>query len=291
MVTIWNETLEAQFTTFRAELIRLRDVDGRDFLWNGNPEVWKGHSPVLFPIVGMVPDNIVTINGKDYPLGQHGFAPLSEFTIVDLARSSCTFRLEADEKTRNSYPFDFRLDIRYTLSANTLSMAAAITNHSTDVMPFSFGFHPGFCWPLPEAGARESHFLEFEKTEDSPIRRPLNGLLDPIKYANPIEGRALPLHDELFELGAVMFDEISSRQVRFGTDRGPYLDVRWTNLPHLGIWTKPGANYLCIEPWQGMSALPDFKAELSQKPGILLLEPGNTQEFAMLVTVVDRPTW
>ena len=287
MITIRNEQLEAQFTLWRAELVALRDRRGREFLWDGNPEVWKGHSPILFPIVGMVPNDIATISGKSYPLRQHGFAPLSEFTLIESATDACIFRLEANAETRKSYPFDFTLDIRYALVAGTLSMTAIVSNRSESDMPYSFGFHLGFRWPLPDAGPRAGHVLEFEREESAPIRRPQDGLLDPQTFENPIDGRRLLLRDALFEQGAMMFDEIASRRVRFGSDRGPYLDAKWKNLPHLGIWTKPGAHYLCIEPWQGMSAPSNFKGELSEKPGILILKPGETNEFTMLITVVD----
>jgi galactose mutarotase-like enzyme len=290
MISIQNDILEARFTAWRAELVALRDHRrGRDFLWNGDPTVWKGHAPILFPIVGMVPADSVAINGRPHTLRQHGFAPTSTFEVVQSAPTTCAFRLVSSPETLAAYPFDFSLDIVYALEGATLSMLATVSNRSATEMPFSFGFHPGFCWPLPGAGPRDQHAVEFAEDERSPIRRPLNGLLDPVLHPTPVAGRTLALSDDLFEQGAVMFDQLASRSLRFGTEQGPSLEIEWRNLPHLGIWSRPGAGYLCIEPWQGYSALPDFDGELAAKPGTILLEPGMIRDFSMTVTIVDQP--
>jgi galactose mutarotase-like enzyme len=56
-------------------------------------------------------------------------------------------------------------------------------------------------------------------------------------------------------------------------------------MPHLGIWTKPGAGYICIEPWQGHADPEDFEGELAVKPGVVLVQPSEKRSFAMKVTV------
>jgi galactose mutarotase-like enzyme len=289
MVIIRNESLQAEFTTWRAELAGFGDHEGRQFLWDGNPDVWNGSSPILFPIVGMVPNDSVAIGGRMYTLLQHGLAPRSEFALISAEASRCVFRLESSNATREFYPFDFCLDIAYSLSGDTLTMAASVTNRSSEPMPYCFGFHPGFRWPLPGAGDRLDHFVEFEKQEEAAVlRRPLDGLLDPAEYPSTIVDRRIALRDELFTDGAMMFLDLASRRLRYGSERGPYLDIEWHNLPHLAIWTKPTAGYLCIEPWQGYSAPVGFAGELAEKPGILTLLPGEERDFKMSVTVVYR---
>ena len=56
-------------------------------------------------------------------------------------------------------------------------------------------------------------------------------------------------------------------------------------MPHLGIWTKPGAPFLCVEPWQGYAAPEGFAGELATKPGIVRLEPGASASYAMTIEV------
>jgi galactose mutarotase-like enzyme len=56
-------------------------------------------------------------------------------------------------------------------------------------------------------------------------------------------------------------------------------------MPHLGIWTKPGAGFICIEPWQGYADPEGFEGELAEKPRIVLLEPGTARSFHMVIAV------
>lgn len=288
MVSIRSEFLHAKFTSWRAELVGFGDHSGREFLWDGDADIWKGTSPILFPIVGRVPNDSVMIGGRLYGLRQHGFAPSSEFALMAAEEGSCIFRLEASAATRELYPFNFCLDVAYGLNRNTLTMTAKVTNRSADVMPYSFGFHPGFRWPLPDAGERLEHFIEFEEEESCALRRLSAGLLDPKPYPSPVAGRRIELRDELFSDEAMMFFDLESRRLRYGSGKGSYLEIEWRNLPHLGIWTKPLAGYVCIEPWQGFPTPLGFDGELSEKPGILLLQPGEHRDFEMSITVIGR---
>lgn len=285
MVVIRNAALRAEVSPFRAELVSLRTSDGHELMWDGNPDVWKGSSPILFPIVGMVPNDEVKIDGQSYRLQQHGLAPRAEFVVAQIEPNCCAFRFEASPETSVSYPFDFCLDVTYSLIDDSLIMSAVVSNRSEAVMPFSFGFHPGFVWPLPEAGARSAHSVEFEKEELGGMRRPLDGLLHPQIFESAISDRRIGLKDSLFDDGAMMFFDLASQRLRYGSDQGISLDIQWHNLPHLALWTKPGAGYLCVEPWQGFSAPVGFTGELAEKPGIVNLPPSDQREFKMVVTV------
>lgn len=286
MIAIENQFLRAEFTSWRGELVRLRDSRGLDFLWNGNPDVWKGHSPILFPLVGMLPDNSVIIEGTRYTMQQHGFAPASEFSLIHYAEDQCTFRLAANHRTQALYPFNFCLDIQYAISGPALSLKATVTNTDVRRMPYSFGFHPAFNWPIPDASSRDSHVIVFEKTETAPIRRPQNGLLRPERFPTPVEGKHLRLRDELFSDGALIFDELASQKLAFEGPESTVLKISCTNLPYLGLWTRPGAGFLCIEPWQGLPSPVGFSDELANKPGILCLDPGHNAVFEMIVELV-----
>jgi galactose mutarotase-like enzyme len=164
-------------------------------------------------------------------------------------------------------------------------MTASVTHTGAALLPVSFGFHPAFRWPLPYGAPREAHEIRFEKDESAPIRRPVDGMISRAGYPNPVEGRSLKLEDSLFEADAIVFDRLQSRSVDYGAPGGGSLHVAFPDMPHLGIWTKPGAGYICIEPWQGYADPEGFDGELSEKPGIVLVEQGGTRAFTMTVTV------
>jgi galactose mutarotase-like enzyme len=287
VVTLSGSELQAQISPFGAELVRLRDRNGHDLLWDGDPAFWTGRSPLLFPIVGRVRDDRARISGKEYSLKQHGFARTMPFALVTATDSSCQFRLTANAVTLSQYPFEFQLDVSYGLEGSTLLVQAAVMNTGKPVMPLSFGFHPAFRWPLPEGGAREAHAIRFDRPEPHPIRRPRDGLIGATPHPTPVEGNRLPLRDDLFVEGALVFDQLNSRVVHYSAPGCRAIRVAFSGLPHLGLWTKPGAGFICIEPWHGYADPEDFAGDLADKPGTVHLGPGAVHTFEMAVSVTS----
>lgn len=283
-VSISDSTLGAQVSALGAELIRLQDRAGSDLLWNGDPAFWTGRSPLLFPIVGEAMGNRIRVAGREYGIGRHGFARASTFALVSSGAAHCAWRLEASEATRRQYPFEFRLDVTYRIEAATLHMTAAVTNTGGIVMPASFGFHPALRWPLPYGKPRAAHEIVFDRDEPAPIRRPVDGLLSSATWPSPVRARRLALQDGLFEDGALVFDRLESRSVLYGEA----VRVSFPEMPHLGIWTRSGAGFVCIEPWQGHASPQGFDGELADKPGMVPIMPGATRCFAMSINVLPR---
>ena len=284
-VSIESAELRATISRLGAELVGLRDSNGSDYLWNGDPAWWSGHAPILFPIVGEVRGGVLKVDGKLYPIGRHGFARGSMFEVVRAERTRCGFQLCANDQTRAHYPFEFVLDVDYEVVGRQLRLQAAVTNRGADVMPVSLGFHPGFRWPLVPGVPREAYAISFEKPEDKPIRRLASNLLAAEAVPSPVHDRKLGLRDALFINDALIFDRLNSRRVTYGASTGPSIEVQFAGIPHLGIWSKPGAGFVCIEPWQGFASPEDFDGELKDKPGMTLVAPGATKRFEIAVGV------
>ncbi|TMJ30493.1 MAG: aldose 1-epimerase family protein [Alphaproteobacteria bacterium] len=284
-VTIASEQLRATFSSLGAELVRLQGAAGVELLWSGDPAVWAGRSPLLFPIVGGVKDDRISVGGKAYPLSRHGFARTSTFELIDAQPSRCLWRLRANEETRARYPFAFRLDVAYAVDGNRLTLAATVANEGDGPMPASFGFHPAFRWPLSPSLPREQHEIRFDKRERAPIRRLNNGLLGEA-VPSPVQGDRMVLADSLFAEDALIWDRLQSRSLSYGGPTGPSLRLDFPDMPHLGIWSKPGAGFVCLEPWQGFASPVGFDGELAEKPGIIVVSAGSTRDFTLTVTVL-----
>jgi galactose mutarotase-like enzyme len=287
-ISIESAELQATISSLGAELVRLRDSDGLDYLWNGDPASWPSHAPILFPIVGEVRGNALKVDGKRYAMGRHGFARGSIFEVVSAEKARCNFRLCANDQTREHYPFEFALDVHYEVVGRQLHLRAEVTNRGKDVMPASLGFHPGFRWPLVPGKPKEAYAVSFEKPEDKPIRRLVGGLLAATPIPSPVHDKKLALADTLFTDDALIFDRLNSRRVTYGASTGPSIEVRFDSMPHLGIWSKPGAGFVCIEPWHGFASPEDFDGELKDKPGMTLVAPGTTKRFEIAVGVSGR---
>lgn len=284
-VTLVSDELSADVSPLGAELVRLDDAVGNPLLWNGDPAFWTGRAPLLFPIVGGLAGNTFRHRGRTWTLPRHGFARRSTFALVDRGTAHVTFRLETSAETLAHWPFAFRLDVTHTLDGARLATTAEVANRSDEPMPVAFGFHPAFRWPLAGAGPRAAHVVRFAAPETARIRRlDADGLIDPEPRANPLHGDTLALEDALFAEDALIFTDLESRSVVYGAGE-VRLRVDFPDMPHLGLWTKPGAPFLCIEPWQGYADPAGFAGEITEKPGMVTLAPGETRRFSMSVTL------
>jgi galactose mutarotase-like enzyme len=288
LVSLRSATLSAEIDPNGAELFALRDRDGRDLLWNGEPAVWTGRAPILFPIVGMLVDGKYRLDSRSYSLPRHGFARNRGFSVLSSTAGKAAFRLSADDATLQVYPFRFELDIQFELSGPTLTMTATIRNPGHDEMWASFGWHPGFRWPLPYGQPRSSHFIQFDQEEPDEMRRiDASGLLIPEGLPTPILHRHLVLKDELFKDDAIIFDRIRSRSVTYGANQGPGLKVDFPDMPYLGVWTKPGGQFICIEPWHGITDPQGFAGDFKQKPGVFAIAPRASKSTSVAITLLE----
>ena len=286
VLTITSERLTASISEHGAELQRLVTDDGLDLLWDGDPAVWQGRAPILFPVIGMLEGGEYRFDGRTYRMPKHGFARHSTFAVVEHASDALTLRLAASDATRPVYPFEFEFDLRFVLARATLLMTATVRNLGDQPMPASFGFHPALRWPLPFGQPRAAHRIRFEHEEPAPLRRiDSDGLLLPELQPSPIVGDTLMLRDDLFVADALIFDRIISRRLTYGAPHGPQIVAKYPDLPTLAVWTKPGAGYICIEPWQGSSDPVGYAGDIRDKPGIIEIAPGENRRFTMSLSL------
>ncbi|MGI3901764.1 MAG: aldose 1-epimerase family protein [Janthinobacterium lividum] len=287
-VHIGTSRLSAEIALKGAELIRLRDEEGRDLLWNGDPTFWTGRAPILFPIVGRLKDDHLSVDGTSYPMRQHGIARTSLFTLAERNETSCRLRLDSDETTRQAYPFDFALDLTYRIAAAALTITGTVHNPGPVALPVSFGFHPAFRWPLPYGAAAGDHVVTFAEAEPAPLATLKGGLLTHRRKPTPVEGRRLTLTPHLFDEDALILLAPASRSLRYGPEHGRGLTIGFDGMPQLGIWSKPGAPFVCLEPWSGYASPVDFAGDIADKPGMTAIAPGDSRSFAMSVSL-DAP--
>lgn len=268
-ITIKNKHLTATINPHGAELISLKD-DSREYIWEGNPEFWGKHSPILFPIVGTLKNNSYVYNGTTFHMTRHGFARDNQFTIKHQTEDSIVFSLSSNEDTLKAYPFEFELELKYTLVNTTLLLNYTVTNKNTYSMPFSIGAHPAFALP----GDFNDYSLVFEKNEALISTQLENDLLSDKTIELPANDGKLPLSYNLFENDALILKNTVSNYVDIAKNDNLFLRVTYNDFPHLGIWTKENAPFLCIEPWQGYSDSFNFNGNILEKEGIILLKSG-----------------
>jgi galactose mutarotase-like enzyme len=279
-----NGTLSATVKADGAELCSLRDTTGTEMLWQAAP-IWPRHAPVLFPIVGRLKGDTLRHDGKAYRLTQHGFARDKRFAWLNRSATACRLVLHEDAETRAIYPFAFRLEIAFALDDDALEQRFTVTNPGREVLPASLGAHPAFVWPLVEGADKTAHVLEFAEPETAPVRRLVDGLLLPEPEPTPVVGNALALDPELFAADALILPEPVSSSVRYTAPGAPAVEVSWEGFRRLGIWSRAGGDFLCIEPWHGTASPVDFDGKFADKPGLMLIPPGERRTLALRIRI------
>ncbi|MEK7391185.1 MAG: hypothetical protein RL173_2038 [Fibrobacterota bacterium] len=283
-VLLKNEVLEARLNVMGAELRGLRRTDlEREYLWSGDAAHWERTSPILFPIVGRLQNDKYTWQGRQYSLPQHGFARDLEFDLVHEDGTSASFLLAHAGPFLERYPQEFQLALTYTLDGSALTMRADVFNPSnTDDLLFSLGAHPAFRWPLEEGVAPETYFLKFDRSESADrLEVGIDGLLTGKKVPFFRDVDQMKLRPDLFRAGAVVLEGLKSDSVTFGVEGGAQVKLTAPKAPWWGFWTRPGAPFLCLEPWNGIADKYGADWDLRAKPGVIALPPGDSWSWTL----------
>ena len=275
---IENEFLTCEIDDMGAQLHSLKlKENGKEYIWQGNPDIWYGQAPVLFPIIGQLIDDKFRYNGKEYSMPKHGLARKLLFNIKECNGAKAVFSLESDENTLKSYPFEFELLVSFELIGKSLVNTMTVVNKTKGDMYFSIGAHPGF-------NCKIGDIIEFEQPETLETERiDSDNLLIPEKFPVIENSKEIVITEDIFKKDALILSGIKSKRLSIKGDNE--LEFTFGDCPVLGIWAKPGAPYVCIEPWYGINDNRDIKDDISKKREIQKLSEGETFVFDWIAEI------
>lgn len=280
-ITISNNILTATINSKGAELNSLKK-ENREYIWEGNPEFWGKHSPILFPIVGTLKDNSYTYNNQKFELSRHGFARDHEFKVVESSKDKVIFSLSSSSETLKVYPFEFELQVIYTLEENQLRIQYKVINNGSSKLPFSIGGHPAFAL----TGNFEDYSLLFDKQETLQSHELDNDLISGKTKTFELIEKQFPLNYAIFENDALIFKAMESKSIEILENQKPLLRFSFKDFPNFGIWTKINAHFICLEPWLGYSDTSESNGNLFKKEGIIVLEDNKFFEAGFSIEIL-----
>lgn len=281
--TLSNSELTAIINHHGAELISLKsNATGKEYIWEGNPDFWGKHSPILFPIVGTLKNNSFTYNYKNYQLPRHGFARDMVFELVNQTETEAVFSLKSSEATHKMYPFDFELQLSYILKDSELKLTYKVISTDSETIYYSIGGHPALALP----GNFEDYSLGFETNESLLSYQLENDLLSDTTIQIPLKNNQLPLEYALFEKDALIFKYLKSKQIQILQNNIPILNFKLPDFPNFGIWTKRNAPFICLEPWVGYSDLVNATGTIKDKEGIQKLEANASATYSFSIEIL-----
>lgn len=287
-----GEVLSIGVASMGAELKSLKR-DGKEYMWSAEPQIWPRTSPVLFPFVGRLKGQQYTYKGETFTPPVHGFARDTEFVLLEQTDNSLHFGIKDSEATRAVYPFSFEFEMIYALEGNQLKVTYIVKNNGKEDMLFSLGAHPGFMCPLEADGKRSQCFIRFEKDGvglDKLVSRcvDMNTGLVTYEYDDyALQNGNLPIADDLFKNDALVLEGSQVNKVSLIDENGISYVTLEMDAPIYGIWSsvKPGAPFICIEPWFGRCDAIDFDGELSDREHQNKLGAGEEFKAEYTVTI------
>ena len=283
MITIKNEFLTAKINEMGAELKGL-EFNGTKYLWEGNPDVWAGSAPLMFPICGGLKDDKYILNGKEYTLGKHGYARKKLFEVESVTDHSAVFLHKSNDETKKAFPFDYELRVIYTLNGKTLKVDYSVKNLSDDTMYFNIGSHEGYYTP--------------EGIEDYDVIFPQNETLNSyVLYGNILSNQklpiikdqnTLPLYDKYFTIDAVVFKDLKSKSAMLRNRKtGKALRIDFPDDNYFVLWHVPNAPYICLEPWNGIHDIVGSSYDITEKEGITSLNANTEFKHTHSITILE----
>lgn len=287
-----NDRVAVRFDTRGGEIVSIKDHDGLEYLWQGDPAYWTGHAPVMFPICGSLRNKTASIgNGMTCNMERHGLVRKREFLYQGQTKDSITFSISSDDELKSRYPYSFELQITYTLKGNTITVSYKVLNHDSEPMPYFIGGHPGFNCPLQKGEQFEDYAVEFEKAEtaDCPESIPATGLVNVDNRLSVLKNEAvLPLKHSYFNIDALIFDNLKSRSAKLinhKTGRGVRLD--FTDFPYFILWSSSNNGpFIAMEPWSGISTCNDESDIFEEKRGVSILPPHQWEVHSFDITIL-----
>ncbi|WP_057936486.1 aldose 1-epimerase family protein [Algoriphagus resistens] len=288
--TLESTDLSVKINPVGMELSSIQSkTTGLEYLWQADPAIWKGHAPVLFPIVGALKGGYTTINGKKYEMPKHGLVRnSSKPKLISHTNTTLALRLTWDEESLQKYPYKFQLDMVFSLVGNTLTIKHIVTNQSDESMLYSIGGHPAFNCPLLPDEKYADYSIEFAQPEtDATWLIDEAGLIKNQTKPFLENSSSIHLRGSLFDDDALIFKYLKSREVTLRhQSKGAILSVQFEDFEYLGIWAKPGAPFVCIEPWLGIGDSSDSNQQFEEKEGLLNLEPNQSHVKTYSITIL-----
>ncbi|MHA7941493.1 aldose 1-epimerase family protein [Formosa sp. 3Alg 14/1] len=290
MYTLQNELLKIAVKQSGAELCAIDAVNNSNaFMWNADPEIWANFAPNLFPIIGALKDNTMTFEGGKYNMTKHGI--IRNNTAIKLEEqtdNTLSFSLHYSEDTLKQYPFKFKFTIAFELLENTIKVTHIVENLDDTTLYFSVGGHPAFKCPIYKNEDYNDYYLEFEQKEtaESYALNMDSGLVTDNSFPVISDGNKIPLHYDLFKQDALIFKDLKSRKVALKSKiNGNILTVDYPEFPYLGVWAKPNADYVCIEPWLGVADHENHNQDFKTKEGIQTLDSKQTFKASYVIEI------
>ncbi len=275
MVKLKNKHLAVKINPIGAELksIIYRDTER---LWQGEEASWQRTAPTLFPFCGGLKEGKFTLGEEEYACDKHGFAKDMEFTVEEHTKHRAVLLLVSNEETLKKYPFEFELRVTFTLNKKSILIKYSVKNTGDKKLYFSAGSHESyFC-----EGGIENFDILFPRKETLSTCIIDGGLIGTEKAPVIRLSKQMPLLEKYLENDSLVFEDMLSRKLILrNRTNGERIKIEFPGFNYFVIWSIPGKEYICLEPWAGMPDSTEHNGKIENKKGIIKVAKNKTKHL------------
>ncbi|HEY1817046.1 MAG TPA: hypothetical protein VGG74_32080 [Kofleriaceae bacterium] len=255
----------------RGGMLTAFEVDGARVLYMDDTTLADPHAhvrggvPILFPSPGKLAADTWTRGDGHGSLKQHGFARDLPWRVVSADATTIAVELAATPATREVYPWDFTLQMTYSVQGTTLRIAQQVGNKSDTAMPFALGFHPYF------------YVANAAKPKTRVATAATRAYDNVAKKSTQLAG--IDLTKPEVDLHLIDHDATASGLLSAAGDvriRGSAEFTTWV------VWTLAGRDFVCLEPWTSP------RDALNTGEHLLELPPGETRELWLEISFTPK---
>ncbi len=286
--TIGSDEITVVIDSLGCQPRHITSSSKQEYLWTGDPLVWKDSAPLLFPFVGRFKDKKYLYAGKEYPASLHGFIARRVFTAIKQEKETLVMEYCSTEEDKETYMFPFAITVTYTIVSNTLHITYEVRNRGESEMHFGLGFHPGFTVPLSQTGnvVFEDYYLQFQYPTLKELLMDENCLYSGQETDRKLDkNNRLPLRHSLFDNDALIFKDWGC-SVSLQEPTGSHeIRIDTKDFPYLTLWHHPNSAdpFICIEPCVSIPGRSGEIVAIAEKEDFKHLAPGGTFSVQMMI--------
>lgn len=284
---IKNDQLHIEINSIGAQIMSIKK-NNEEFLWQGDEKFWANRAPILFPLVGRIENDNITIDGQDCNMTKHGFIRDFEWEVAENSADKIIFKITHNDEFLKKYPYKFEVLAEYWLEDVDFKQKYTVKNLDAKKICYGFGLHPAFFCNKSDGEKFEDFIVDFNKKIDfdtctytDKMMVNCNEKVQIMKNENQLQ-----LNEKLFEKDAIITMDVNFDTVSIiNKNKGKILDFKFSGFDIFAIWKPKNAPFVCLEPWTTISGNFPYQQNYEQNKTVKFLEVGQSKEFNVTLSL------
>lgn len=291
-MTLENDFLKISITENGGSLTSIfNKKNNKELLYQPMENSWQGQDICIFPFIARLKDGYYIDENKKYFMKNHGLIRYMKANKIFKSDDSITLGFNSNNETIKQYPYEFELEIQYTLINNVIRISYNILNLSNKDMPFMLGAHPAFkvdCIFEEDYTNIDGNYILFDTNKEiNRIKQDETASFCTKDEIGFIKDSRLNLTKNLFkQIDTIILRAEGFTNLKLIKKCNEPISINKGNAQFIALRSDgPFGDFVCIEPWLGTPDYVDCNRELKEKKNINILKSNKTFNYSYEIEV------